>query len=206
MATWFLSDNKSLERFSSYLYIQRNIILDYISEYFIHWSIKLIAKAIYHILHIKFITIYYHLRLLLTITIIGLVFIWYFELLCLIYSSDLGLENVDKPPVIYQLIFMTVEVSVSTILFTRSIQWCMIQYYDAQWSVWIKNFHFWTDLDLLKSKLLYLENIVLNLQNFWIQPNPQSIAGSNHKRPNSSDLATRCCHVAMVSFKIKNVF
>ena len=32
------------------------------------------------------------------------------------------------------------------------------------------------------------------------------IAGLNHKRPNSSDLATRCCRVAMVSFEIKNVF
>ena len=31
------------------------------------------------------------------------------------------------------------------------------------------------------------------------------IAGSYHKRPNSSDLATRCCRVPLVSFQTKNV-
>ena len=33
-----------------------------------------------------------------------------------------------------------------------------------------------------------------------------AISGSYQKCPNSSDLATRCCRVAMVSSKIKNVF
>ena len=33
-----------------------------------------------------------------------------------------------------------------------------------------------------------------------------AIAGSYHKRPNTSDLATRYCRVTLVSFQIINVF